>query len=335
MLKILSNIDDTLITRADITSRKRTFPRPFGILVAAVLLCTAVSAATYSLWSPGIASFFGADQEVQEELLEQGVTSLVDAAPVTLDNGLIIEMQQVIYDGELLTVSICYQAPEEGWFTKENLASAAISTIPSLKIGAVEFPCSASGFEQASITAQTAYLICSFQGSIHELDGETAVLTLAPADAEESADHQNTDSPLLLRSTIQFPWKLNLSETKSRTEQGPYSAEYRGQTITVENITITPLSIRFCANESDELIAAAYPMGVQLQNGTVVPFSSGYTGAPNASPEGDKAEQKSAYYVFESAILDMDSICKIVFAAVPESSGNSSKPAIAFSLPLQ
>lgn len=335
MLNILSEMDDALITRAYTTSKKRKFPRTFGVLIAAVILCTAVSAATYSLWSPGIASYFGADQEAQEELIDQGITAFVDTAAATLDNGLTIQMQQLLWDGEMLTVSICYQAPENGWLTEENLAMAAIRTIPSLKIGAAEFPCSASGFEQTSVTAQTAYMICSFQGNFDQLDGETAVLTLAPASGEESMAPQANEDPLMLRSPIAFSWKFNLAEAATRTEQGPFTAEYHGSAIIIEDVTITPVSIRFAVTESDELITAAYPMGVELRDGTIVSFISGYTGAPSASQEGESDEQKSAYYVFESTILDMDSISNIVFAAVSESSANSAEPAIAFVLPLQ
>ena len=329
MLSILSEIDDTLITRADTTPKKRKPPRTLGVLIAAIILCTAVSAATYPLWSPGIASYFGADQEAQEELIDQGITSFVDAPAATLDNGLTIQMQQLLWDGEMLTVSICYQAPEDGWLIEENLAMAAIHIIPSLRIGAAEFPCSTSGFEQTSVTAQTAYMICSFQGNFEQLDGETAVLTLAPASGEESV------APLMLSLPIAFSWKFNLAEATTRTAQGPFTAEYHGSAIMVEDVTITPVSIRFAVTESDELITAAYPMGVELRDGTIVSFISGYTGAPGASQEGESDEQKSAYYVFESTILDMDSISNIVFAAVSESSVNSSEPAIAFVLPLQ
>lgn len=335
MLSILSEIDDTLITRADTTPKKRKPPRTLGVLIAAVILCTAVSAATYPLWSPGIASYFGADQEAQEELIDRGITSFVDAPTATLDNGLTIQMQQLLWDGEMLTASICFQAPEDGWLIEENLAMAAIHIIPSLRIGAAEFPCSTSGFEQTSVTAQTAYMICSFQGNFDHLDGETAVLTLTPVSEEESVDSQANEDPLMLNSPIAFSWEFNLAEATTRTEEGPFTAEYHGSAIMIEDVTITPVSIRFTVTESDELIAAAYPMGVELRDGTVVPFISGYTGAPSASQEGEADEQKSAYYVFASTILDMDNISKIVFATVSESSVNSSEPSIAFALPLQ
>lgn len=331
MLNILSDLNDALITRADIGTKKRRRPRTFGILLAAVLLCTAVSAATYRLWSPGLASFFGAKELEQEALLDQGAASLVYNEPITLKSGLVLQVQQILYDGQELTISICYQSPEEGWFTEESLHTAAMNTLPALQVGDKRFPCTSSGFEQDATTAQTTYLICRFQGNFEKADGEAAVLTLSPA----VTDGKITGTALVPAEPIQVSWMLNLSEAAVESISGPIETAYNGNAISIENITLSPVSIRFTAIEDEDLISTAYPMGVRLRDGTLVPFTSGYTGTPEAVKEGEAAEKLSAYYVFASPILRLDQISELVFASFPEQSGKNEEPNIAFSIPLR
>lgn len=331
MLNILGDLDDTLITRADIGTKKRRLPRTFGILLAAVLLCTAVSAATYRLWSPGLVNFFGAKEPEQEALLDQGATSLVYNEPITLESGLVLQVQQILYDGQELTISICYQSPEEGWFTEDALHTAAMNTIPALQIGSERFPCTSSGFEQTATTVQTAYLICRFQGDFAKADGEAASLTLSPA----VTDGKVTDAALVPAEPIQVSWTLNLSEAATKSIAGPFEAAYDDNAISIDNITISPVSIRFAAIEDEELISTAYPIGVRLRDGTLVPFTSGYTGTPEAVKEGEAAERLSAYYVFASPVLELDQISDLVFASFSEQSGKNEEPDIAFSILLR
>ena len=331
MLTILSDLDDALITRADIGEKKRRLPRTFGILFAAVLLCTAVSAATYRLWSPGLASFFGAEEPEQEALLDQGTTSLVYNEPITLESGLVLQVQQILYDGQELTISICYQSPEKGWFTEESLHIAAMNTIPALQIGSESFPCTSSGFEQSATTPQTAYLICRFQGDFAKADGEAAVLTQSPA----VTDGEVPGAALVPAEPIQVSWMLNLSEAAVESISGPIETAYNGNAISIENIMLSPVSIRFTAIEDEDLISTAYPMGVRLRDGTLISFTSGYTGTPEAIKEGEATERLSAYYVFASPILELDQISELVFASFPEQSEKVDEPDLAFSVPLR
>lgn len=335
MLNILSDLDDTLITRADVGAKKRKFPRTFGILLAAVLLCTAVSAATYRLWNPGLVSFFGAKETDQEELLEHGNTSLVYNTPITLDNGLVLQVQQVLYDGQELIISICYQSPEKDWFTEDAVNVAAMYTIPSLQIGNSSFACTSSGFEQAATTAQTSYFICSFRGDFAKADGESATLTLSPAVTDDSGNNAASACSLVLSEPVHVSWTLNLEEASTESISGPFHTEYCGSAISVENITLSAVSIQFTAIEDDVLLSTSYPMGVKLRDGTVIPFTSGYTGTPEAAKEGCSAEQLDAYYVFASPILELGQITELVFADFPDHAGQNETPDVAFSIPLR
>lgn len=118
-----------------------------------------------------------------------------------------------------------------------------MNTIPALQIGSERFPCTSSGFEQTATTVQTAYLICRFQGDFAKADGEAASLTLSPA----VTDGKVTDAALVPAEPIQVSWTLNLSEAATKSIAGPFEAAYDDNAISIDNITISPVSIRFTA----------------------------------------------------------------------------------------
>ena len=313
------------------TGGKRKLLRPVWIVAALLAFCTVALAATYKLWSPGLTSHFGADEAAQDALLDSGMTSLVDAEPVTMENGLTLEVQQVLCDGQEITISVRYSAPESGWFTWDNQGWATQFTHPVLTIGDTDFGPGGGGFENETVTDTEAYMTWSFLGDCAALDGETMTLTLiTPPRLSEMLDdfEANFDTingaedeaiirndPLILWEPVTLSWTLDMATSIGKELEGSFSGVYNDETITIEDVRLTPLSIRFTVTEGLDTVEALYPTGIVLTDGTTVGFTSGHLGEIDAVPEGFEPDMLPGYYTFDTTILDLDSIAGITFAA--------------------
>ena len=328
--------EDLILNAQEVSDMKKNKSRTLRMaLIAAaviVLLAGTVLAATYKLWSPGLASRFGADEETQEALLESGMTTMIFGEPVTLENGLTLEVQQVLCDGQETTITVRYSAPESGWFTRENRKWATIITRPQLRIGTREFQDTTGGFDQDTVTEFEAYMTWTFACDCSTFDGQTITLTLLTGgDREEIAKRQDPDipgsgeiirnNPLLLSEDVSFSWTLDMSMAISKALNGNFSGTYHETVLSIEDVVLTPVSIRFTLTEGLDLIEAAdnedalYPTGIVLTDGTEIGWNSGGIGLRDAVPVGYEPETLPGYYTFDTAVLDLDSIAGITFAA--------------------
>ena len=314
------------------TGGKRKLLRPIWIVAALLAFCTVALAATYKLWSPGLASHFGADEAAQEAMLESGMTSLTGNPSVTLENGLTLTVEQTLCNGVETIVVVRYDAPEAGWFTWKNQGMATMYTFPSLTVGETEFGLGGGGFDNESVEDQTAYMIWRFAGDATDMNEQTTILTLTPPkDLQAVADNMQTDpedpeivlkDPLILPEEITLSWTLDLGSVISEQLAGVFSGEYNGNTMTIENVILTPISIQFTMTEGLDMVGnpaenpeALYPTGIVLTDGTTVGWTGGHLGEVDAVPVGYEPETLPGYYTFDTAVLDLDSIAGITFAA--------------------
>lgn len=334
--------EDLILNAQEVTNVKKIKSRTVrAALIAAavvVLLTGTVLAASYKLWSPGLVNWFGADEAAQEALLDSGMTSLIYGEPVTLENGLTLEVQQVLCDGQETAITVRYAAPESGWFTRENRKWATIITRPQLRIGNREYQNTTAGFDGETVGDTEAYMTWTFACNCSALDGETVTLTLLTGgDREEIAERQKVDmpeaaeiilnDPILLTEDVSFSWTLDMSMAISKTLDGVFSGEYNGNAMTVENVVLTPVSIRFDVTEGLNLIQtvgvtdALYPTGIILTNGTMIGWHSGGIGNRYPDLESEEPDTLPGYYTFDTVILDLDSISGITFASWANNSG--------------
>lgn len=337
VLWAMTDISEDLILNAQEVSvaknnKYRTLRIALIAAVVVVLLAGTVLAATYyKLWSPGLASHFGADETAQESLMESGMTSLIYGEPVTLENGLTLEVQQVLCDGQETTVSVRYHAPEFGWFTWDNCGWATQFTIPQLTIGERELECIEGGFDTETTTGTEAYMTWLFLGDCAELDGEAVTLTLrtptnlsemlndfdANFDTINGAEDEEIirNDPLILWEPVTLSWTLDMMTSISKELEGSFSGVYNDETITIRDVTLTPVSIRFTLTEGLDTVEALYPTGIVLTDGTTVGWIGGHLGEVDAVPEGFEPDTLPGYYTFDTTILDLNSIAGITFAA--------------------
>jgi hypothetical protein len=338
--------DDLILNSQKVSVTKKCRSRTWKIILLAatvmILLSGTVLAATYKIWSPGLASYLNADEQAQDVLLESGMTSLTSNPSVTLENGLTLTVEQVFCDGSETGVVVRYDAPEDGWLTSDNRSLATMYTFPSLTIGDTTLAQVGGGFDQASVADTTAYMIWMFEGDTAPWHGETATLVLTPPDDLKDVTEPIDADPLILTRAASLCWTLELSETISKTFEGGFTGVYNGHSLTIEDVTLTPISICFTLTEGLELNDpeqtddALYPIGVVLADGTNVGWNSGHLGEVDAVPEGYEPESLPAYYAFDTAILDLDSIVGINFGAWADTSVNSERgEMIAYTLPLQ
>lgn len=319
LLSIIGDVDDALILEAKQPPKPRHSIRPVWIAAAILALVTVAVAAAARLWSPGLANRLGAATAAQEALLDSGMTSLIDGRTVTTENGLQLTLEQVLSDGQEITISVRYDAPAGGWFTRENRRWATLYTVPSLVIGNVEFTCSTSGFDPGSVTDNTAYMIWTFSGDCSDLDGKEAVMTLQPVHTPEVAE-DIINNPLILTNPVSLAWTLELNSALSRTLAGPFSGTYiggqnDGTPFTVEDVTVTPISVCFTLTDGLELRDMMFVTGVVLKDGTTVGIVSGGATGDNAGLAGYVPETVTFYYTLDTTIVDLDSISGITFGA--------------------
>jgi hypothetical protein len=312
----LNDMDERLIQEANepqnakASNRTKRYLRPVWLVAAVLILCTAAAAATSRLWSTGMASLFGGDETAQKTLTENGMTSLIYGAPVQLDNGLTITLEQVLCDGATTTLALRFDAPETGWITQENQTYATAFLGASLTIGDEAFNLTTWGFELDSASETSAFLNLSFGGDCGALDGQTAVLTMKPNTAkmlavcEDMPDEAEAiqNDPLLLSEEVSFSWTLEMSEAICKRLEGSFSGEYEGMTITVEDVTLTPVSITFITTEGADLREKLYVHGFILEDGTEIGLSDGGYN----------------YFGFDTVVEDLDSITGIAFASFAE-----------------
>ena len=328
--------EDLILNAQEVSDMKKNKSRTLRIaLIAAavvVLLAGTVLAATYKLWSPGLANWFGADEEAQEAMMDSGMTSMIYGEPVTLENGLTLEVQQVLCDGKETSITVQYSAPEAGWFTRENRKWASMITVPQFCIGSRTFQYTTGGFDKETITDTEAYMTWTFACDCSSFDGQIVTLTLLTGgDREEIAKRQDPDipgsgeiirnDPLLLSEDVSFSWTLDMSTAISKTLEGSFSETYNGSTVTLENVVLTPVSIRFTMTEGLELFDnpsknadALHPTGIVLTDGTVIGWHTGGVGYHEVMPEEAEPETLPGYYTFDTTVLDLDSISGITFA---------------------
>ena len=315
----MSDISDDLIVNAE----ERSFGKPRQsrplriVLIAAalaLLLAGTVLAATYRLWSPGLASRFGADETTQEAMLDSGMTSMIYGEPVTLENGLTIELQQALCDGSGIYVTARYSAPEAGWFTQENRKWATNNTHSSLTIEGVSMTPKSWGFDMETVSYDAAYMTWYFAGDCSELDGNIATLRIWPTvnmdEYLETESAENADAilndPLILPKEISLSWTLDTAISISKAFEDSVTGEYDGIPLTLENIVLTPVSIRYDVTEGFDLQEVLYSTGVMLTDGTEIPYQT--------IPEGEPIVAHG-YYTLSETILDLDSIAGITYAA--------------------
>lgn len=338
LLSSMGHMEDDFLMEANEYSpnmKKYNHPLRIALIAAAVvvLLAGTVLAATYQLWSPGLAGWFGADEEAQEALLDSGMTSLVYGEPVTMENGLTLEVQQMLCDGQETTVTVRYSAPEPGWFTWDNRSWATQFTHPRLTIGGTDLGFGGGGFDQETATDTEAYMTWFFRGDCADLDGETVTLTLeTPQNLPELLDDFDANfhtingaedeaiirnDPLILWEPVTLTWTMeDMSTAISKTLEGSFTGEYDGTTMTIENVVWTPVSIRFTMTEGLELMerGVLYSTGIVLTDGTHIDWY-GCLGEVNAVPEDYDPETLPGYYTFDTIVMDPDSIAGITFAA--------------------
>lgn len=366
MLSLLGGVDNDLILRAKEAKTSRRPLHAIWLVAAVLILSTAVLATALSLWSPGLASQFGADETAQEQLLESGMTSLIDAEPVTLENGLKLTLQQVICDGYEITVVVYYEAPEPGWFTWENRFHAMTHIIPTLTIGDMTFFRSSDGFDLDTVTDTSAYMTWSFTAGdcipldIHsaDLDGQNATLSLKPpvnyeevlADMETQAPQYDRwdnpltgpeaveairNDPLILSEEISFSWTMSMASSIQKSLEGSFTGEYEGITFTLENVVLTPISIRFTMTEGEEILDLLYDTGIVLTDGTEISWHCGGIYNPDSEAESAAGNEWTGYFTFDSTVLDLDSIAGInysLWAATPVTPGEE---VTVYTLPLK
>ena len=329
LLSSMGDMEDEFLMEANEYSskmKKHTRPMRVALIAAAVavLLAGTVLAATYKLWSPGLASWFGADEAAQEAMLESGMTSLTGNPSVTMENGLTLTLEQVFCDSVETCVVVRYDTPEDGWFTWENRGMATMNSFPVLTIGGTDFSDTGGGFESTSVGDKTAYMIWRFEGDTTSLSGQPATLRIIPSgDLRATAEEMHLDpeetevllnDPLILSTEISFSWTLELGDIISKTLEGSFVGEYEGVSFSFRDVVLTPISIRFTAEGWEEAETLLYPIGLVLADGTFVEFNSGHLGEVDAVPEGYVQETWPGYYTFDTTIMDLDSIAAFAFA---------------------
>ena len=365
MLSLLGGLDDDLILGAKEPVKSRRPLHAIWLIAAVLILSTAALATALSHWSPGLASQFGADETAQEQLLESGMTSLIDAEPVTLENGLKLTLQQVICDGYEITVVVYYEAPEPGWFTWNNRMWATMYTFPSLTIGDQSFFPSGNGFDLDTVTDTSAYMTWSFadDGSPldmkdAELDGQPATLSFKtmgnteqllsdleaqepqydqwgnPLTGPEAAEAFRND-PLILSEEVSFSWTMSMASSIQKSLEGSFTGEYEGITFTLENVVLTPISIRFTMTEGEEILDLLYDTGIVLTDGTEISWTSGGMYNSNSEAEGAEESEWTGYYAFDTTVLDLDSIAGINYSLWAATPVTPEETVTVYTLPLQ
>ena len=326
LINAMTDIADDLVLEAqEVPDMKNSNSRIVRItLIAAivvVLLAGTVLAATYKLWSPGLSSWFGADEAAQDALLDSGMTSLIYGEPVALENGLTIQVQQVLCDGSGIYVTARYSAPQAGWFTPENKKWATNNTHSSLTIGDVSMAPKSWGFDTENYDA--AYMTWYYAGDCAGLGGNTATLRIWPTvnmeeyletESEENAESIRND-PLILTNEVSISWTMDTALAISKTLENSITGEYDSIPLTIENIVLTPVSIRYDVTEGFDLQEVLYSTGVVLTDGTEIRWHGGSTEIPYyAIPEGEPIVAHG-YYTLNETILDLDSVAGITYAA--------------------
>ena len=352
-LYLLADVDDDLILSTqevpDMKNMKKNPSRTLRIVLIAaavfVMLAGTVLAATYNLWSPGLASQFGADEAAQEALLESGMASLTGDPSVTMENGLTMTVEQTLCNGVETIVVVRYDVPEENWLSRENRKWATIYTLSSLEIGNMSYPASGSGFDQNTLSDTMAYMILRFQGDGSTQSGEKATLHLQPpTNVEQSDDNAiSQENPLLLSDAVDISWTWDSTSSLSKSLEGIFSGEYTGKTMTIEDVILTPISIQFTMTEGLNMVGnpaenpeALYPTGIVLTDETTIGWNGGHLGEADAVPVDYEPETLSGYFTFDTTVLDLDSIAGITFAAWADTPIDPEVgDVIVFTLPLQ
>lgn len=170
-----------------------------------------------------------------------------------------------------------------------------------------------------------------FLGDCAELDGEAVTLTLrtptnlsemlndfdANFDTINGAEDEEIirNDPLILWEPVTLSWTLDMMTSISKELEGSFSGVYNDETITIRDVTLTPVSIRFTLTEGLDTVEALYPTGIVLTDGTTVGWIGGHLGEVDAVPEGFEPDTLPGYYTFDTTILDLNSIAGITFAA--------------------
>lgn len=276
--------------------RNRLTKRGFALLTAAALMLSlAVTAmATYELWQPVWAEYFGVNEKQQTAMMEEGTTELVDGASVTVKSinteaNFTITAEQVIGDKHTLQVLLKFTSDTPGAFTKEFMRNATILSPIRITINGKDPDLTGGGgFLRDTADDYSCYYQFQTECLVDDWKDSTIVITGVfskntqellddPTISEE--DKKTTRelweieqiNPLRLED-----WNLSFSlqdlADTTKTIELNKSVDIAGEAVTVDYIDISPISLYIKYNSALDESLEPYSGELTLSDGNTISF---------------------------------------------------------------
>ncbi|OPZ94131.1 MAG: hypothetical protein BWY74_00802 [Firmicutes bacterium ADurb.Bin419] len=223
------------------TERKKVMKKRFPIALAAVITALGVTTATATYviqWNSKIAERFGADEQMQSELVSAGALAPVDQT-VTV-NGLTVTALQTLGDKNGIYMLFDVKAPE-GILLDECRFGPKVNVE-----GANNRVSSCSGFKDQTGTSSTSgaaneryYELWLINGKQEDLNGKT--ITVEFGDLE--VDNGTVKPDVVLSGPWKLSWKLSyMDNTQTFSINKTY--DVNGHNIVVNSVELSPLSLK-------------------------------------------------------------------------------------------
>ncbi len=219
-----------------------SFKRKIAVAAAVCVLCIGATAGAAALlkWNAKVADKFQVDEPMQEELVENGVATILDASDTS--NGVTISAEQSLADDKFMYILFKVTAPEDMLLTEDTFFQSfsllADGKDPNISYfsGLIQ---GENGIMEDGTDNVTYWEVWILQNELGYLNGKTLEASFTDLGFDDSIN--KTGVKTAIEGNWKMSWVINEADVVENTD---VNARLESCNAAVTNVSISPISIR-------------------------------------------------------------------------------------------